>query len=70
VSETMHTLSGEGHTTWIPVAAAAKVLKVSRQRVYQLLALGLISGRKVERTWLVSARSVAARLSLLREEGG
>jgi len=66
----MHTLSFDKPTSWIPVSQAARRLKVSRQRVYQLLELGLISGRKVDRTWLVSSRSVDSRVALLLKEGG
>ena len=70
MSVTMHTSSDEAQSSWSPVSAAARVLKVSRQRVYQLLRDGLISGRKIDRSWLVSARSVAARLALLAAEVG
>lgn len=70
MSETMPISRGERETHWIPASRAAKLLKVSRQRIYQLLRDGLISGQQVDRTWLISARSVDARLALLRLEGG
>lgn len=54
----------------MPVRVAAAELKVTHQRVYQLLAAGLIVGKKVGRTWLISARSVKARIALLDSEGG
>lgn len=63
-------LKSEPVTSWIPVHAAARRLKVTRQRVYQLVAEGLIHGHKVDRTWLISNRSVEARVALLRSEGG
>jgi len=70
VSETTRILKSDGPTSWIPVSQAARRLKVSRQRAYQLLDLGLIHGRKVGSTWLVSSRSVDARITLLLTEGG
>jgi excisionase family DNA binding protein len=51
----------------MPVRAAAKVLGVSVQRVYQLVESGKLSARKVDSTWLVDGRSVADRY---REKGG
>ena len=68
--ETMPISKSESPTSWIPVSQAARRLKVSRQRAYQLLDQGLIHGRKVESTWLVSSRSVDARIVLLLTEGG
>lgn len=70
MSETIRTLRSEQGTSWIPVSQAARRLKVTRQRVYQLLELGLIHGRKVDRTWLCSSRSVDSRVALLLSEGG
>jgi len=57
-------------TSWIPVSGAAELLKVSRQRVYQLIQSGAIVARQVGRTWLVSHRSVESRIALLLAEGG
>ena len=57
-------------TSWIPVSGAGELLKVSRQRVYQLIQSGAIVARKVGGTWLVSHRSVEARVALLLAEGG
>jgi excisionase family DNA binding protein len=70
VSEITHISRSEMRTHWLPVSAAAKRLRVSRQRVYQLLRDGLITGTRVDRTWFVSTRSVEARVALLRSEGG
>ena len=64
----MDTSNAEGRTSWIPVSGAARLLKVSRQRVYQLIAAGAIVARQVDRTWLVSYRSVESRIELLRSE--
>lgn len=70
MSETMPILRSDDRTSWIPVSQAAKLLRVTRQRVYQLIELGLVHGRKVDRTWLVSSRSVESRVALLLREGG
>jgi len=53
---------------YVPVATACRMLRVSRQRVYQLLDAGRLSGHQVDGTWMVLLRSVQARLALLREE--
>ena len=66
----MGTLKFDFETSWVSVAAAAVELKVSRQRVYQLIAAGAIVARKSGETWLVSQRSVEARKALLRSERG
>jgi len=70
VLETTAISKCEGLTAWIPAREAAMRLKVTHQRVYQLLRDGLINGRKIGSTWLVSQRSVEARIALLRSEGG
>lgn len=57
-----------GRTSWIPVSGVARLLKVSRQRVYQLIGAGAIVARQVDRTWLVSYRSVESRMAMLRAE--
>lgn len=64
----MGTLKFDFETSWVSVAAAAKELLVSRQRVYQLIKSGGVNGRRSGRTWLVSHRSVTARVELLRSE--
>lgn len=58
----------DGEVKWIPVSAAAKALGVSKQRVYQLVGEGLLVAVKVDRTWLVSARSVDGRIGQLELE--
>lgn len=67
--ETTGTLRYDQPTPWIPVSRAAAELRVTRSRVYQLIEQGLIVGRKLDRTWFVSHRSVKARVELLRSEG-
>jgi excisionase family DNA binding protein len=47
---------------WIPVSVAAKMLKVSRQRVYELVALGEIGWQKLGNTILISKESVRRRI--------
>ena len=46
----------------LAVAEAASRLKVSEQRVRQLLTEGKLEGEKVGRDWIVSARSVQDRI--------
>jgi len=48
---------------FVPVSAAAKVLRVSRQRVYQLISSGHLASRKVDSTVLVSMRSLRDRFN-------
>ena len=64
----MGTLRYDGDVRWIPVSAAAKMLRVSRQRVYQLIANGSLVWMKVDASVLVSHRSVEARVALLQSE--
>jgi len=66
----MDTASGDRALAWIPVSEAALCLKVSRQRVYQLIDEGELMAIKRNGTWLVNFRSVAGRVQLLRQEGG
>jgi hypothetical protein len=54
--------------TWIPVSQACRILRVSRQRVYQLINAGELVGRKLENTWLVSQFSVNDRKERLSAE--
>ena len=56
--------------SWMSRSAAAEKLKISPQRVGQLIKSGGLVGRKSRHTWLVSARSVEARIALLLGEGG
>jgi len=65
---TTPTLKSDDRTSWIPVRVAAKQLQVTVCRVYQLIRDGQVLARKVDRTWLVSQRSVEARITLLRSE--
>jgi len=58
----------DGEVKWVPVATAARQLKVTRQRIYQLVGQGELLGMKVDRTWLVSLRSVNARIGQLQLE--
>lgn len=47
---------------WIPVSVAAKMLKVSRQRVYELIRNGQLSWCKMGCTVLVGRDSVSQRV--------
>lgn len=51
----------DGEVKWIPVRTAAKMLRVSMARVYQLIESGVLLSVKVDMTVLVSQRSVEAR---------
>jgi hypothetical protein len=62
-------LSCEVLPSWVPTSTAAKMLRVSKQRVYQLQAAGCIIGRQEDGTWLWSVRSIEARIALLLQEG-
>ena len=66
----MGTLSFDFDSSWVSVRFAAAELRVSRQRVYQLIKSGAVTGHRSGGTWLVSRRSVQARAELLRSEGG
>jgi len=50
---------------WIPVCSARKLLGVSRQRVYALIAEGKLMARDMDGTVLVSHQSVRARLAYI-----
>jgi hypothetical protein len=66
---TQGTLNLGSLPAWVPTPTAAKMLRVSKQRVYQLEAAGAIIGRRQDGTWLWSVRSLEARIALLRSEG-
>jgi hypothetical protein len=48
---------------WVPVATAAKALKVSRQRVYKLVELGYLTAQDLDGHKLISLRSVHDRIA-------
>lgn len=52
----------DGNVKWLPVSAAAKTLGVSVQRVYVLVSKGQLASLQVDKTILVSANSIRARL--------
>lgn len=66
----MDTSRYDGEVKWIPVCQAGKMLRVTRQRVYQLIDAGSLVSMKINNTVLVSHRAVEARIALLRQEGG
>lgn len=66
----MDTLKLDFEPSWMSVAAAAEKLRVSPQRVGQLIKSGALVGRKSRHTWLVSTRSVEGRVQLLLSEAG
>lgn len=58
----------DGDVKWLPMAAARMALRVSRQRVYQLLGTGELTGCQINGTWLISQRSIDARIAMLRKQ--
>jgi len=46
---------------WVPVRTAGKLLRVSKQRIHQLLRSGKLSGQVLDGVHLVSMQSIAAR---------
>jgi len=64
----MDTSKSEVRIAWIPTSEAGRMLRVSRQRVQQLIESGGLHAMKLGRQWLVSRRSVESRIALLREE--
>ena len=53
---------------YVPVSYVRQQLGVSRQRVYQLLKSGDLGGVRIGGTWLVSSRSVQARIHMMEME--
>jgi hypothetical protein len=53
---------------WMPVAQAAALLCVTRQRVHQLIGSGRLSAVSMHGTTLVQRTSVLARVELLRKQ--
>ena len=51
-----------GNVTWIPVLTAAKLLRVSTKRVYQLCEQGKLATINMDGTVLVSRSAVDNRL--------
>lgn len=68
MSETPTISKYDGDVRWIPASAAGAALKVSRQRVYQLIESGALVHCRFGRSVLVSQRSVDARAALLDRE--
>lgn len=55
--------------TWVPVGTAARLLEVSRQRVYVLCDQGKLSAQDMDGTVLVSLSSIRNRIAM-GEMGG
>ena len=49
---------------WIPVSQAAKILRVTRQRIHQLIDQGVLDVLVINHTTLVSAKDVQLRYDL------
>lgn len=65
---TQGTLNCEGLPSFVPTMTAARMLKVSKQRVYQLIKEGAIVAQQCDGTWMVNVRSIQARIALLAAE--
>ncbi len=52
---------------YVPVRSAATMLRVSVQRVHQLIGRDRLIARRIDRTWLVSMRSIKQRLLEMEE---
>jgi excisionase family DNA binding protein len=52
------------------VREAADTLNVNRQRIHQLLKVGVLTGEKSGGVWIVDRASVAARLAAPKNRGG
>lgn len=55
---------------WVPVSVAVKLLGVSKQRVYKMIEKGVLMTRRVDRTWLISMRSLNDEVELRSSRGG
>jgi predicted DNA-binding protein (UPF0251 family) len=53
---------------YVSSKTCGRMLGVSRQRVQQLLSEGKLSGCVVDGRWVISSRSVEARMALLKQE--
>lgn len=55
---------------WVPAGTAARMLGVSRQRVYALCELGKLSAQDLDGTVLISLASINARQAMREMLGG
>jgi hypothetical protein len=51
---------------WVPVGTARRILGVSRQRVYELIAAGKLSSYVLDGVILVSQESIQARVDAMQ----
>jgi len=52
-----------GRIQWFPDSVARRRLRVSRQRVYQLIESGALAAVRVDGVLMVSSRSIETRIS-------
>lgn len=64
----MGTLNSDTRSAFVPVRTACKMLKVTKQRIYQLLKEGKINGHQSDGTWLISVVSIQSRLAYLKSQ--
>ena len=58
----MRTKSGENERTELTVAETSRRLGVSLDYIYRLLYAGQLAGRKLDKTWRISAAAVEERV--------
>jgi archaeosine-15-forming tRNA-guanine transglycosylase len=58
-----------GEIKWVPVATAVRMLKVTKQRVHELMAEGRLRNVTMDGTRLVSLRSLSEYITI-RAKGG
>lgn len=60
-----------GSVKWVPIVVARKTLRVSRQRVYQLIKAGRLAAIRVDGQLMVSSASIMdRRLRMMSDVGG
>jgi len=58
-----------GSVKWVPVSVARKTLRVTRQRVYQLIENGSLAAVRVDGALMVSTKSIDLRMTALTGQG-
>lgn len=53
---------------WVPTATAMRMLKVSKQRVYQLRKAGLLRAVVIDGTIMISLQSIEERIVWLKHQ--
>lgn len=64
----MAELKGVNLRQWVPTATAMRMLKVTKQRVYQLRKAGLVRSVVIDGTIMISLQSIEERIVWLRHQ--